>query len=114
MNKKKHSFPERLKQLRDEQEISQYELADTLKLSRGVLGNYEQGRREPDYDTLIYIANYFGVTTDYMLGISEERELNEKAKSRVEHLMNKAVQLPAPSLLDLEEYIEFLNFRNKK
>ena len=114
MSKKKHSFSERLKQLRDEQELSQYELADALKLSRGLLGNYEQGRREPDYDTLIFLASYFGVSTDYMLGITEERELNEKAKSRVEHLTEKMVKLPAASLRDLEEYIEFLNSRNKK
>jgi len=114
MSTKRHSFPERLRQLRQEQDLSQYALADSLNFSRGLLSNYEQGTREPDYDTLIVLASYFDVSTDYLLGITEERTLNKKAKSRVEHITSELVQLQPTALLDLEKYVEFLRFRDKK
>ncbi|WP_445429720.1 helix-turn-helix domain-containing protein [Bacillus atrophaeus] len=57
----------RIAALRKEKGLSQYELADRLGFSRGKLANYEQGTREPDYETLIKIADYFEVSTDYLL-----------------------------------------------
>ena len=49
----------RIAALRKEKGLSQYELADRLGFSRGKLANYEQGTREPDYETLI--KSYFTV-----------------------------------------------------
>ncbi|CAN2247250.1 helix-turn-helix domain-containing protein [Bacillus vallismortis] len=57
----------RIAALRKEKGLSQYELADRLGFSRGKLANYEQGTREPDYETLIKIADFFDVSTDYLL-----------------------------------------------
>lgn len=57
----------RIAALRKEKGLSQYELADRLGFSRGKLANYEQGTREPDYETLIKIADFFEVSTDYLL-----------------------------------------------
>ena len=42
----------KIAELRKNQKLSQYDLADRLGFSRGKLANYEQGQREPDYDTL--------------------------------------------------------------
>ena len=44
------------------------DLAAKLHLAPSTLGNYVQGTREPDYDTLRRIADYFGVSIDYLLG----------------------------------------------
>jgi len=52
--------------------ISQYELAERLKFSRGQIANYEQGTREPDFYTLGKIADFFQVSTDYLLGRSND------------------------------------------
>ena len=57
-----------LKQLRESKAITQFELSKDLKISASTIGMYEQGRREPDGETLKKIAQYFGVTTDYLLG----------------------------------------------
>lgn len=65
----------RLLSLRKNQKLSQYDLADRLGFSRGKLANYEQGQREPDYDTLKKIADFFEVSTDYLLGRTEKKEL---------------------------------------
>lgn len=61
-------FGKRLAQLRKEKGISQYEFADRIGFSRGQVANYEQGKREPDYETLQKIADFFNVSTDYLLG----------------------------------------------
>lgn len=63
-------FSERLKNLRKAKKLSQYELAERLGFSRGKLANYEQGTREPDFVTLEIIANFFDVSTDYLLGVT--------------------------------------------
>lgn len=64
----------RIAMLRKEKELSQYELADRLGFSRGKIANYEQESRQPDYDTLIKIAEFFEVTTDYLLGKTDFRD----------------------------------------
>ncbi|MFX4303053.1 helix-turn-helix domain-containing protein [Alicyclobacillus tolerans] len=58
---------ERIAKLRKELKMSQYALAERLGMSRGKLANYEQGQRQPDYDTLKKIADFFGVSIDYLI-----------------------------------------------
>ena len=47
--------------------MTQKQLADDLKIAASTLGNYIQNTREPDYELLKSIADYFHVTTDYLL-----------------------------------------------
>ena len=61
-------FNKVLKSLRTSQGITQDELAKTLKISRSTVGMYERGDREPDYEMLEIIADYFNVSFDYLLG----------------------------------------------
>ena len=74
------NFKERLRYLIDCEEIKLKDLAPKLCLSASTLSNYTQGIREPDYDTLRRIADYFGVSIDYLLGhetpaVDDERQL---------------------------------------
>jgi len=66
-------FSETLRQLIEEADISQRELAQEIKMSASTLANYVQGSRCPDYDTLMAIARYFNVTTDYLLGFQLDK-----------------------------------------
>ena len=61
-------FALRLKELRMNKRLSQRELASLFKVSTGTVGNWEVGTREPDYATLTKLANFFGVSVDYLLG----------------------------------------------
>ena len=61
------AFSEKLRMLIEEQELTQKELAIALKIPASTLGGYVQGTSEPDFDTLKEIANFFGVSTDYLL-----------------------------------------------
>lgn len=63
-------FDERLKRLRGIKKKNQQEVADELGISRSTYSGYESGQREPDFETLRMIADYFQVTTDYLLGVS--------------------------------------------
>jgi transcriptional regulator with XRE-family HTH domain len=65
-------FGKRLSQLRKSHNLSQYDLADKLRFSRGQIANYEQGQRQPDYETLEKIADFFEISVDYLLGRTED------------------------------------------
>jgi transcriptional regulator with XRE-family HTH domain len=65
-------FAKRLAELRKKKGLTQYELADLLNLTRGQVGNYEQGKRQPDFDILQLFADFFNVTTDYLLGHTDD------------------------------------------
>ncbi len=61
------SFGSNMVKLRNEKGIYQKELAAYLQVSIGTISNYEKDRHFPDQDTLCKIADYFGVTIDYLL-----------------------------------------------
>lgn len=66
-------FNERLKQLRQEADLSQAEFAKQIGTSKSSVNMYERGEREPGIDTLEAIADYFNVDMDYLLGKSDHR-----------------------------------------
>lgn len=65
---------DRLKQLRVEYGILQKKLAEQLNLSQQTISLYESNKRQPDYDTLREIAEFFNVSTDYILGVTDIKE----------------------------------------
>ncbi len=62
----------RLKELREKRGMSQVRLAIELGLNQNTISRYESGAREADYRTLIAIADYFGVSLDYLLGRTDD------------------------------------------
>lgn len=68
----------RLKELRKKNGITQVDFAKAFNISTGTIGNWETGAREPDAQTLLKIANYFGVTVDYLLGETDTPEKSTK------------------------------------
>lgn len=67
----KNNLAERLKSLRLEKGLTQQQLADELKMNSVTYLRYEKGQREPSIDTLIEIAGFYGVSIDYLVGISD-------------------------------------------
>ena len=61
----------RLKFLRQQKNISQIDLAAHLNMKSSAISRYETGIREPDIDIIIKLANYFNVSTAYLLGKSD-------------------------------------------
>lgn len=67
----------RLKKLRKQNKISQVKLALDLNMSQNSVSRYENMERQADYNTLISIADYFGVSLDYLLGRTDNKEINK-------------------------------------
>lgn len=65
-----------LKTLRLKENMTQAQLAQKLGLTKSVISAYETGLRLPSYDILIHIAKIFNVSTDYLLGLENKREID--------------------------------------
>lgn len=70
------SFALMLKQLREQSRLSQKDIADYLGITRQAVASYELAKREPDYEILKKLADYFGVSIDYILGRANCRDMN--------------------------------------
>lgn len=71
-NKSMEIFCERLKELRKSWDLSQKELANILQTNNSSVCDWERGSTQPDLLTLIKIAVFFDVTSDYLLGLEDE------------------------------------------
>lgn len=110
-------FGHRLTNLREEKGIYQKELAAYLNVSIGTISNYENGVHYPDLSTLCQIADYFEVTTDYLLGRSSYR-FNPNTLARpitkdfsVADFLNTTLSLSHKDISSLLDYIDFLKNR---
>lgn len=65
-------FGKTLKELRNERNVTQKQLAGLVGISATGYAGYEQGHREPDLETLVALASFFDVSTDYLLGRMDE------------------------------------------
>ena len=66
-----NKFKIKLKELRNELNLLQKQLATDLGVTQACIGKWETGDREPSLDDLIKVANYFSVSTDYLLGLED-------------------------------------------
>lgn len=66
-------FSNRLISLRKERGLTQEDMAKIIQKKRSTVSGYETEGKEPDLETVCFLAHYFGVSTDYLLGYSEER-----------------------------------------
>ncbi|MDY5676854.1 MAG: helix-turn-helix transcriptional regulator [Eubacteriales bacterium] len=64
-------FPERLRELRIEKNMSRKDLADLLYVNLRTISYWELGQRECNLEQLANIAQIFGVSTDYLLGLED-------------------------------------------
>lgn len=70
-------FGDRLKELRQQKQLTQNEFASILGIGRTTLSHYELNNREPDFEILEKIANYFDVSIDYLVGRSNIKTFDE-------------------------------------
>lgn len=65
-------FSQRLKELRKANGLTQIQFAEQFNIAKGTVGMWETGKREPDFDTISRIADYFQTTVDYLLGRTDD------------------------------------------
>ena len=65
-----------IRSLREDRDITQKQMADYLHCSQQVYSNYELGQRDIPTDILIRLSEYYGVSTDFLLGLTENKNRN--------------------------------------
>lgn len=102
---------QRLTQLREEKQLTKKELAFYLKIDQSTYGKYELSKREPDYETLLKLADFFSVSVDFLLGHSNIRNPQE---ARIEKQGGSSLDisgLPEEAVFQVKEYIEFVKMK---
>ena len=79
----------RLREIRKLSGLTMKELGIRIGVSESAISQYETGKRQPDYETLLKIADYFGVSVDYLLGKDEKSEDSE-LQEYLEQLKNRS------------------------
>ena len=73
---------QRIRDLREDKDLSQRELAEYLNCSQVSYSYYELGKRSIPPEILVALAVYHGVSVDYLLGLTDKREPYPRAKQR--------------------------------
>ncbi len=64
-------FSARIKELRLDKQLSQADLAKAMSVNQRTISNWEKSVRQPDFETLAKLAEFFQVSTDYLLGLED-------------------------------------------
>lgn len=112
-----------IKKIRTAKRLSQANFADIFNITRGSIGAYEEGRAEPKIDTIIQIANYFGISIDLLLNkelsVSElySFDILTRKLDEAHHFQKKpepAYRKGGIGLVRLDQYVEYMvNHSNK-
>ena len=104
------TFGERLRQLREERNLTQKAIAGIIGISPRMVSFYESGAHFPrEEGTLLKLAQFFGVSTDYLLGYPDVRCVEQLRK------LNQAFQgLPEAERESLMDYLDFLSAKQKR
>lgn len=81
-------FSSTMSELRKARGLSQRKAAADLKISQALLSHYENGAREPGLNFVCRACRYYGVSADYMLGLSEELSGGAKQAEAVSELVS--------------------------
>lgn len=106
-------LPDKLKKLRLLKKLTQAELARKLSLSPVRYNQYETGRRTPDYELLITIADFYGVTLDYLLDRREVQLKKNITDPKSASLIEKIYAADDATKSSVEEYLNFLLHKKK-
>lgn len=101
------SLGKKLRILRNNKQIERQQLADAVGITYHALSKYETDERDPDYETLVRIADYFNVTTDYLLG-HDKPSLASARKKFIDIMKSERGQALPPDKLILKLLDAFL------
>lgn len=104
----------RLRSLRIEKDESLEKIAKYLNVTIQTISNYETGKRDMTPDTIIKLANYYGVSTDYLLGKSDIR--NPEEIKNIKHANSGGLNtdgLDEEDLKELQAQADYMKWKKK-
>lgn len=106
---------DRLKELRLERNLLQKDIAQILNLSTSAYGYYEQGKRIPDSETIKILSDFYRVSSDYLLGISDIRNYAEDPNTTIAlHSDTDYDDLPKEAKDEINNFIEYIKQKYRK
>lgn len=106
---------DRLKELRVERNLLQKDIAQILNLTTSAYGYYEQGKRVPDSETIKVLSNFYCVSSDYLLGISNVRNYTEDKNITIAlHSDTDYDDLPEEAKKEINGFIEYVKQKYQK
>jgi transcriptional regulator with XRE-family HTH domain len=84
----KEGFASRLKKARENTGFTQRDIENELKIKQSTLASYEIGRTEPDIETLGKLADFYGVSTDWLYGIGGKSNYEFDGVSRTKNAVS--------------------------
>ena len=104
----------RLKELRTEKNVPQSAVAEFLGITQPAYANYERGTRKPDPEILSKLADYFGVSVDYLLGREEHTPTLDEQLEGVDFALSGVIRdLNDSEKQDILDYIRFKKQQKK-
>ncbi len=82
-------FIKRLRDIREDRDLTQKQVADYLKITQQQYSLYENGKRTLPVDMLIELSKLYGVSTDYILGLSNEYNIKNNVNINYGHITMK-------------------------
>ena len=105
-----------LKELRENKKLSQKQLAADLHISQSTVGMWESGKREPNFEMLTKLADYFNVSTDYLIGNSDTptpKSLDEQLEGVEFALFGEVKDLTDDQKRDILNYVKFVKSKGR-
>ncbi len=93
----------KLKELRIDMELTQGQVAKRIGVTSSMISAYENGIRQPSYDSLIKLAYLYGVSSDYLLGISDRKAVEPKNLVSLEGLSPAKISLVKQLISELRD-----------
>ncbi len=109
-------FAERFKELRVNSGYTQQQLANLFNVTRPCICYWETGKRVPDYTKLIEICRFFKVSSDYLLGFTNNKKpnLNEKRHEYNSDNYLDISKLSEKYKHEIKEFYEYLSYKQEK
>lgn len=101
-------FPERLKCLRKLRGLTQTEFAKQFNIATGTIAMWETGKRSPDFAMLTKIAEFFDVSTDYLLGKEQKKEPIIEHDRLYDETLDLFKELPTEKKKQALDYLRYL------
>ena len=103
-------FQIRLKKLREEKNMSQYVFAKDFGIAQSTVGGWESGKREPNFETMQKLADYFNVSVDYLLGRDETPVSSPQSSGTwIPVLGHVQAGIPVEAVQDIIDYEDISN-----
>ena len=110
----------KLRELRKKTNMTMKELGAALGLAESTISQYETGKRQPDYETLLRLGEFFGVSIDYLLGQETEKAPTKDGERTISDedimfaLWGEQNDMDKEDLEDVKRYAAFVRERKQK